>query len=123
VVTVAKADKTVDNTEPVEGAEPEVLEFKSKKEKKDRVVLFKIDDEEFTVPKKPGMGTVMRYLNVARKTGNDLFAAQALVEELLGAEAWDKFLNWEDLDDEIMGAVIEKCVNLAVASVEAQKGK
>jgi hypothetical protein len=120
VVKVAKADKTLDNSEPVEG---EILEFKSKKEKKDRVVLFKIDDEEFTVPKKPGMGTVMRYLNVARKTGNDLFAAQALVEELLGAEAWDKFLNWEDLDDEIMGAVIEKCVNLAVASVEAQKGK
>jgi hypothetical protein len=120
VVKVAKADKTLDNSEPVEG---EILEFKSKKEKKDRVVLFKIDDEEFTVPKKPGMGTVMRYLNVARKTGNDLFAAQALVEELLGAEAWDKFLNWEDLADEIMGAVIEKCVNLAVASVEAQKGK
>ena len=44
---MAKADKTVDNTTPVED---EVLEFKSKKEKKDRVVLFKIDDEEFTPP-------------------------------------------------------------------------
>jgi hypothetical protein len=120
VVAVAKADKNLDNETPVEG---EVLEFKSKKEKKDRVVLFKIDDEEFTVPKKPGMGTVMRYLNVARKTNNDLFAAQALVEELLGAEAWEKFLSWEDLDDEIMGKVIEKCVNLAVASVEATQGK
>jgi hypothetical protein len=120
VVAVSKADKNLDNETPVEG---EVLEFKSKKEKKDRVVLFKIDDEEFTVPKKPGMGTVMRYLNVARKTNNDLFAAPALVEELLGAEAWEKFLNWEDLDDEIMGKVIEKCVNLAVASVEATQGK
>lgn len=121
---MAKADKNLDNETTVETDEaPVVLEFKSKKGKKDRVVLFKIDDEEFTVPKKPGMGTVMRYLNVARKTGNDLFAAQALVEELLGSEAWDKFLNWEDLDDEIMGAVIEKCVNLAVASVEETKGK
>jgi hypothetical protein len=120
VDTVAKADENMDNETPVEG---EVLQFKSKGKKKDRVLLFKIDDEEFTVPKKPGMGTVMRYLNVARKTGNDLFAAQALVEELLGEEAWNKFLNWEDLDDDIMGQVIEKCVNLAVASVEAQKGK
>jgi hypothetical protein len=117
VVTVAEA---VDNETPVEG---EVLEFKSKGKKKDRVLLFKIDDEEFTVPKKPGMGTVMRYLNVARKSGNDLFAAQALVEEMLGEEKWNAFLEWEDLDDEIMGQVIEKCINIAVASVEATKGK
>lgn len=106
-----------DNSEPV--VEDKTLAFKSNKAKKaDRVVLFTIDDDEFTVPKKPGMGTVMRYLNVARKTGNDLFAAQALVEEMLGEEAWDKFLNWEDLDDEVMGAVIEKCVSLAIKSVE-----
>jgi hypothetical protein len=105
-----------DNAEPKNG---DVLSFKSKKDtSKDRVLLFTIDDEEFTVPKKPGMGTVMRYLNVARKSGNDLFAAQALVEELLGEEKWNKFLNWPDLDDEVMGAVIEKCVALAVASVE-----
>ena len=107
-----------DNTQVLE-TEADALVFKSKKGPgKDRVLLFTIDDEEFTVPKKPGMGTVMRYLNVARKTGNDLFAAQALVEEMLGAEAWDKFLNWEDLDDEVMGKVIEKCVSIAVKSVE-----
>lgn len=113
--------EAVDNQEPLEA---EVLTFKSKKDKsKDRVLLFKIDDEEFTVPKKPGMGTVMRYLNVARKSGNDLFAAQALVEELLGEEKWEKFLNWEDLDDEIMGKVIEKCVSLAVSSIESTQEK
>lgn len=118
---MAKADKAVDNSEPVEG---EVLQFKSKKDKtKDRVLLFTIDDEEFDVPKKPGMGTVMRYLNVARKSGNDLFAAQALVEEMLGEDKWEKFLNWDDLDDEIMGKVIERCVSLAVASVEDTQKK
>lgn len=122
---MAEANETVDNETPVEG---EVLTFKSKGKAKDRVLLFKIEDEdgnatEFTVPKKPGMGTVMRYLNVARKTSNDLFAAQALVEEMLGEEKWNAFLEWEDLDDEIMGQVIEKCINIAVASVEATKGK
>lgn len=106
------ADKTTDNSQS------EVLEFKSTDEAKDRVLLFKIDDKEFDVPKKPGMGTVMRYLNVARKTGNDLYAAQALVEEMLGEDKWDEFVNWKDLDDKIMNAVIEKCINLAVTSVE-----
>lgn len=109
--------KTVDNSQA------DVLSFTSKKQDKNRVVLFTIDDEEFDVPAKPGMGTVMRYLNVARKTGNDLFAAQALVEELLGEEKWDKFLNWPDLDDAIMGKVIEKCVAVAVASVEDTEKK
>lgn len=110
-----------DNTE-TEGAK--VLQFKSKKDKKDkRTLLFTLDDEEFTVPTKPGMGTVMRYLNVARKTGNDLMAAQSLVEELLGEDKWDKFINWPDLDDETMGAVISQCVALAIASVENTAAK
>ncbi len=113
--------EATDNKEPVEG---ELLQFKSKKNAtKDRVTLFSIDDEEFTVPRKPGMGTVMRYLNVARKSGNDLFAAQALVEEMLGEDKWNTFLNWEDLDDEVMGKVIEKCVSIAVSSVEDTQKK
>lgn len=107
----------------VDNSESEVIEFKSSGKKKDRVLLFKVDDEEFDVPAKPGMGTVMRYLNVARKSGNDLYAAQSLVEEMLGEEKWDKFLNWPDLDDEIMNKVVEKCIELAVASVEATQKK
>ena len=47
---VVKVAEAVDNETSVENVESEVLEFKSKKAKKDRVVLFKIDDEEFTVP-------------------------------------------------------------------------
>lgn len=99
-------------------SEPEVLELKSKKDKDTtRVTLFTIDDEPYTVPKKPSFKIVMRYLNVARKSGNDLFAAQQLCEDMLGSEAWEKFLEWDDMDDETMGKVIERCVNLATASV------
>lgn len=114
--------EAVDNTEPVEG---EVLTFKSKKDKpkEERVTLFKIDDEEFTVPVKPKKAVVMRYLNVARKTNNDLMAAQSLVEELLGSAKWDRFLNWEDLDDDVMGSVITRCVELAIATFEDTSAK
>jgi hypothetical protein len=112
VVTVAEADQTVNSG-------PEVLKYTSNKDKKsERVLLFTIDDEEFTVPAKPGMRAVMRYLNVARKTGNDLYAAQQLVEDMLGTEKWERFLDWEDMDDKIMNSVVEKCINLAVTSVE-----
>jgi len=112
-------EKTVSN----DASEPEVLAFKSKaKAKEYRVALFTIDDEEYTVPKKPGFKVVMRYLNVARKTGNDLYAAQQLCEDMLGAEAWERFLDWDDLDDDTMGKVIEKCVSLATASVNETAG-
>lgn len=106
---------TASNTQP--GAE--VLHFETDKDKKaDRVVLFTIDDTEFDVPAKPGMRIVMRYLNVARKTGNDLYAAQQLVEDMLGEEKWNQFLDWPDFDDKVMNTVIEKCIDIAVKSVE-----
>ena len=98
--------------------EPETLSFKSSGKTEERVVLFTIDDEEFDVPKAPGMKVVMRYLNVARKTGNDLYAAQQLVEDMLGEEKWEKFLNWPDMSDEVMNTVLTKCIDIAVKSVE-----
>lgn len=109
------AEATVSNAQP--GGD--VLKFETDKDRKpNRVVLFTIDDEEFDVPAKPGMRVVMRYLNVARKTGNDLYAAQQLVEDMLGEEKWDKFLNWEGMTDPVMNTVLEKCIDLAVKSVE-----
>lgn len=109
------AEATVSNTQP--GGD--VMHFETDKDQKaDRVVLFTIDDEEYDVPKEPGMKVVMRYLNVARKTGNDLFAAQQLVEDMLGEEKWDKFLNWDGMTDKVMNTVLEKCIELAVKSVE-----
>lgn len=114
------AAKTVSN----ETSAPEVLQLTSKKDKKeDRVPLFSIDGKEYTVPRKPGFKVVMRYLNVARKSGNDLYAAQALCEDMLGSEAWEEFLAWDDLEDDVMSAVIEKCVNLATASVSESAEK
>ncbi|MCA1840203.1 MAG: hypothetical protein LC723_07730 [Actinobacteria bacterium] len=75
------------------------------------------------MPEVPKKAVVMRYLNVARKTGNDLMAAQSLVEELLGSDNWEKFLSWEDMDDEVMGTVLEKCIALAVAAFEDTQKK
>ncbi len=115
--------EAVDNTTVTTDDEIKAKSYKSKGGEKERVLLFTIDDEEFTVPKKPGMKAVMRYLNVARKTGNDLFAAQQLVEDMLGTEKWEKFLEWEDMDDEVANEVIEKCIAIAVASVESTSKK
>jgi len=113
---MAKTD-TVSNSQP--GGD--VLKFETPKDKtEDRVVLFTIDDKEFDVPKKPGMKVIMRYLNVSRKTGSDLFAAQKLVEDMLGEEKWEEFLAWDGLTDEIVSTVISKCITIATESVEEE---
>lgn len=115
---MAEAENTV-KTDDTDNSTNGPLAFKTAKDKvAEREVLFTIDDVPYDVPTKPGMRVVMRYLNVARKTGNDLYAAQQLVEDMLGEDKWADFLDWPDLDDETMNKVISRCVDLAVSSVE-----
>lgn len=108
-------DETVDNST--------VLAFKSKKDKADRVVLFTIDDEEFTVPAKPGANVTLKFLDELRRTGNEMFAAMSLMETMLGKEAYQKFLDWEEMEDEQLSDVLEQVVNLAMSRVEDKAGK
>jgi hypothetical protein len=108
-------EETVDNSGP--------KVYKSTGKKAERVVLFTIDDEEFTVPAKPGPVVTLRFLDELRRTGNEMFAALSLMESMLGKEDYAKFLEWEDLDDDTMSEVLEQVVQLALNRVEGTTGK
>src|SRR5690242_19949039 len=96
-----KAETEVEETEAVDNSSgPKV--YKSTGKKAERVVLFTIDDEEFTVPAKPGPNVTLRFLDELRRTGNEMFAALSLMESMLGKDAYAKFLDWEELDDDTM---------------------
>lgn len=99
------------------------MAFKSSGTKVDRVTLFTIDDKEYTVPKKPRMNTTIKFLDEMRKTGNEMFAALRLLEDMLGSEAYNELLEWDDMTDELLGKIIEQCVSLATGAVEEQRGK
>lgn len=108
-------EETVDNSAP--------LAFKSTGKKVDRVVLFTIDDEEFDVPTKPGVNVTLKFLDEMRRTGNEMFAALSLLETMLGKEAYNKFLDYDEMDDDLMSQVLEQVVAIAMARTEGTSGK
>lgn len=112
-----------ETTEEVDNSSAKVLSFKSKGEKADRVVLFTIDDEEYTVPAKPKANVTLRFLDELRRTGNEMFAALSLMETMLGKEKYQRFLDWEDLEDDQLSEVLEQVVSLAMSRVEGDQGK
>lgn len=114
---VGRVEETEDNSTS------SVLSFKSKKEKANRVVLFTIDDEEYTVPAKPKANVTLKFLDELRRTGNEMFAALSLLETMLGKEKYQKFLDWDDLEDEQLSEVLEQVVALAMSRVEGEAGK
>jgi hypothetical protein len=108
-------------TEAVDNSGPIVV--KSSGKARERVVLFTIDDEEFSVPAKPGVNVTLKFLNEMRKSGNDMFAALGLLEAMLGQEKYDKLLDYDELEDELLGRILEQVVKLAMDRVEETSGK
>jgi hypothetical protein len=107
--------------EDVDNAGPKV--YKSSGKKAERVTLFTIDDKEYSVPVKPGPNVTLKFLDELRRTGNEMFAALALLETMLGKEDYNTFLDWDEMDDDIMSDVLGQVVQLALARVEANAGK
>lgn len=114
-VEETETEETVDNTGP--------KVYKSSGEKADRTVLFTIDDEEFSVPTKPGPNVTLKFLDELRRTGNEMFAALSLLETMLGKEKYALFLDWEEMTEEVMSDVLEQVVSLALSRVEGDQGK
>lgn len=118
-VTAALAEDSVEET--VENGGPIVV--KSSGKARDRVVLFTIDDEEFSVPAKPGPNVTLKFLDEMRRTGNEMFAALGLLEAMLGKDKYQQLLDYEELEDELMSQILEQVVKLAMDRVEAPAGK
>lgn len=89
----------------------------------ERVTLFTIDDVEYTVPKKPGANVTLKFLNEMRKSGNEMFAALGLLESMLGEVKYNELLDYDELDDETLGKILEQVVKLAMDRVEDNTGK
>lgn len=110
-----------EETESVDNSGPIVIKHSGKVA--ERVVLFTIDDEEFDVPAKPGVNITLKFLNEMRKSNNEMFAALGLLEAMLGEEKYTELLDFDELDDDLLGKILEQVVKLAMDRVEATTGK
>lgn len=88
----------------------------------DLVVLFYVDDEPYSIPKKISRGHGLRFLQTARKQGEAL-AAQELLETLIGEDGYEALMNCEGLEDEQLDKIMTRLRDEALGAVEDEGGK
>lgn len=105
----------------------DVLELSTKREDESKdvatIVLFRLDGKEFRVPAEPKPVVALRYLHGIRKHGPDVAAAD-LLAALLGEEAWEALVAYDDLTPDEFQAILGAVHGLVAGAVEgpAQKG-
>lgn len=95
---------TDDEGEPIEGVEPELVEY--------------------TMPAKPNPGLALKFLKMAREQGE--LASSWLIESAIGAEGYnalaDELINYDGDPIALLRAIVEKIQKVAMGGLEAPKG-
>lgn len=87
----------------------------------ERVELFRLNGQAYTVPAKPRVNASLQLLRDTRKHGVEL-AQLMLLEKMLGQEAYDALCDFEDLKPEDLKALSEACAKLSLGSLESAAG-
>lgn len=115
---MGKAEKSDSVMEPTTENQGDVMEFRRRDKDEDikSIVLFKIDGEEYRVPAEPRPIVALRYLENVRKKGPDVAAAEVLAQ-LLGEEAWNGLLGYDDLSKDEFNAILRAVHQLLAGSM------
>lgn len=117
------AAKKVAAPAPAVAADFEPVRLTSKSDAPaDRIVLFYVDDEEYSIPKKIGRNHGLRYLRTMRLQGEAL-AAQELLEALIGEDGYKALMECDDLEDEQLDKIMTRLRDMALGEVEDEGGK
>ncbi|KND45364.1 hypothetical protein [Streptomyces stelliscabiei] len=101
--------------EPVRiAADDEVVE--------ERVPLFYIGDDEYTIPKRIPKGVALQYLRQAGERGHELATAPLLIR-VLGEDAYEALEKSKALTDEQLESIVDIIVGQALGRQEGGKGK
>lgn len=95
-----------------------MVQLKSDVEAGERIPLFSLDGVEYTIPAKAPFKVALKFMNESKRSGNDMFAALQLLEDMLGKDAYDKLLDFDGLTDELMGQIMEQCIDRAFPAVK-----
>lgn len=79
----------------------------------ERVPLFYIGDDEYTIPKSISPGVALQFLREAREHGRELATAPLLIR-VLGEKAYLALEESQALDEDQMEWIINKVLNLAL---------
>lgn len=88
----------------------------------ERVPLFYIGDEPYSIPKHIPSGVALQYLRLAGERGEQ-FAAPLLLTRVLGEEAYEALETSRALTDEQLQQIIDIVISLSLGRGEKKEGK
>jgi hypothetical protein len=113
------ATKPTAGSDPLAGFEPiripandEVVD--------DRVPLFYIGDDEYTIPRHVPRGVALQYLRQAGELGHEL-ATPPLLIRVLGEDAYMALEQSKALEDDQLDRIVQLIVDLALGQQEKEK--
>jgi hypothetical protein len=105
---------------PLDGFEPIRIVTPETPPEIEMVEVFSIDGEPYCVPKDVSPSVALRFMKLARQTGTEI-AMGALIEEMLGEEAYDALANCPHVTKEQFRDVMTLIREHAMGAVEAPK--
>lgn len=110
-------------SKPMEGLDFEPIRIPANDEIPDeRVPLFYIGDDEYTIPKHIPKGVALSYLRRASEVGHDLATAPLLIR-VLGEDAYTALEESKALDEEQLERIVGIIIDLALGKQETKGGK
>lgn len=91
-----------------------------KKSKTPEIVLFEIDGKKYKIKDKRRPQLMLKLAKVARDQGQGAVEL-ALLEEVLGSEAFDDLMSYDDLEDYELSAIIDKAIEVTLGDLEELK--
>jgi len=107
---------------PLEGFQPIRIVTPETPPEVEMVEVFSIDDRPYCVPKDVSPSVALRFMKLARQTGTEI-AMGALLEEMLGEEAYDALANCPHVTKEQFADVMTLIREHALGAVEAPKAR
>lgn len=88
----------------------------------ERIEAFSINSKKYSILTRPRTNQALRYVHLARTRGSEI-AVDYMLEVLLGAEGYQALLDFDDLTEENLTAVINAASRIMAGAVETPKEK
>lgn len=120
--TAAARKRAATKRTPAVDEEFELVELSSEVPEDDRVPLFSIDGEVYTVPKFVPEGISLEFVRLNREHGESV-AAVRLLERMLGTKAYEALEQCPTLDKPKMQKILDMAQKIAFGQAEVKEGK
>ena len=104
--------------------DPEIISLRSavNPDPEKRIPAFSINGVVYTIATKPKTNTGLKYVHLSRTRGPEI-AIDYMLETLLGKEGHEALIDFDDLTEDDLTAVLEAASRIMAGSIEAPKGK